>query len=234
MNAAEIKKNLLRRFVSLITVGRRNKDKDGLEWNECWGSPFANKEDSEYSAWVVQAESLLHEVLPPKSPVRNEIKQIQKMSQRHVAFERILGVLEGVKTDVETDLFGLLQHNIRESVSVDYLEQAEALISDKTNKNCSHLPAAVLAGAVLENHLRVLCESANPPIKIAKDNGSPKKMTEMIDCLRRADIINEVQAKHLRAWYDIRNAAAHYRPNDITKEQVCAMIKGVGEFLHGK
>lgn len=234
MNSIEVKKNLLQRFASLVEEGRQNETKNGVESFNGWGSEYSTKMDASYFAWMEQVESLLHEVLPLKSPVRDEIKQMQKISQRHVAFEKAMGLLQGVKRDVEADLFGSLQQSIHKCVSADYLGQAEALISDRVNKNGSYLPAAVLAGAVLENHLRMLCESANPPIETSKGSGIPKKMTEMIDCLRRADLINEVHAKHLRAWYDIRNAAAHYRPNDITKEQVCAMIKGVGEFLHGK
>lgn len=231
MNASEIKDSLLQRFKKLIDEGCQNRCKIGAESFDGWGSDYPTKIDPSYCAWMAQVESLLHEVLPPKSPVRDEIKQVQKMSQRNVAFEKAMGLLEGVKNDIESELFGLLLRSISESVAIDYFEQAKALLSDKANKSCSHVPAAVLAGAILENRLRMLCQSANPPIETKKDNGRPKKMTEMIDCLRHADIINEVLAKHLRAWSDIRNAAAHYRPNEITKKQVCAMIKGVGDFI---
>lgn len=234
MDNAEIKRKLLRRFASLIKKGQQNKDREGLEWNEGWGSKYASKEDPKYYAWMAQVEDLLYEVLPSNSPLIDEIKQMQKMSRRHVVFEKAIGLLKGVEKDVKAGTFGFLKHCIELVASTDYLEQAKSLMADKTDSMFSYVPAAVLAGAVLENRLRMLCQSAKPPIETKKDNGCPKKMTEMIDCLRKADIVNEVCAKHLRAWSDIRNAAAHYRPNDITAEQVSAMIKGVEDFVTSK
>jgi hypothetical protein len=55
-----------------------------------------------------------------------------------------------------------------------------------------HIPAAVLAGAVLEKALRGLCQKCNPPIPIFKNTNEPLQLNALIDALKRADMFNEL------------------------------------------
>ena len=56
-------------------------------------------------------------------------------------------------------------------------------------------------------------------------------MNPLIDDLKEAGVFNEIYAKQLRAWADIRNAAAHGQFEEFTKEQVALMIEGINQFL---
>ena len=72
-----------------------------------------------------------------------------------------------------------------------------------------HVPAAVLAGAVLEKGLRTICSQQQPEISTVSPKGEPKTMNPLIDDLKKAGVFNELKAKQLRSWADVRNKAAH-------------------------
>lgn len=111
------------------------------------------------------------------------------------------------------------------------LPQIRRFLDDKKQENLSYVPAAVLAGAILEDALRELCQRQNPPIPIEKPNGQPKTLAPLIDDLRKANVINELKAKQLRSWADIRNAAAHGKFDDFTLGDVELMLAGIQKFV---
>jgi hypothetical protein len=84
---------------------------------------------------------------------------------------------------------------------------------------------------VLEKTLRSLCENANPKIETVNVNGRAKKMSAMIEDLKKAGIINEIRKRQLETWNAIRNSAAHGKIEEFTKEQVTAMLQGVQDFM---
>ena len=62
-------------------------------------------------------------------------------------------------------------------------------------------------------------------------NGRAKKMSAMIEDLKKAGIINEIRKRQLETWNAIRNSAAHGKIEEFTKEQVAAMLQGVQDFM---
>ena len=56
-------------------------------------------------------------------------------------------------------------------------------------------------------------------------------MNALIDALKKRQVFNEVQAKQLRAWADIRNSAAHGRYEEFDKNQAKMMVSGVNTFV---
>jgi hypothetical protein len=94
-----------------------------------------------------------------------------------------------------------------------------------------HVPATVLAGAVLEKALRTLCNEQQPPVSIVNARGEPRALDSLIDELKKAELFNELKAKQLRSWADIRNAAAHSHFSDFGKTNVAQMISGINNFL---
>jgi hypothetical protein len=71
----------------------------------------------------------------------------------------------------------------------------------------------------------------SPPIGLEKADGNPKMMNALIDELKKAGAFNEIRAKQLRGYADIRNAAAHGNFSEFTRAQVENMIQGVQSFL---
>ena len=109
--------------------------------------------------------------------------------------------------------------------------QADALLKEGQPGAFDHVPAAVLSGAVLEKALRTLCDRQQPQIPITNANGDSKTLNPLIDDLKKAGVFNELKAKQLRAWADIRNKAAHGEFNQFTKGDVEQMLAGIANFL---
>ncbi len=105
--------------------------------------------------------------------------------------------------------------------------QAEDLLAEGQRGKFDHVPAAVLAGAVLEKALRTLCEQQEPPIEIK----GLKSLNPMIEALKKAGVINEAKNVQLRAWTLLRNLAAHGEFQQFDRSDVDNMIGGIKGFL---
>jgi uncharacterized protein YutE (UPF0331/DUF86 family) len=76
-----------------------------------------------------------------------------------------------------------------------------------------------------------MCNQLSPPEHIINEKGSPLRLNSLIDCLKKRKVFNELTAKQLRAWVDIRNSAAHGDFDQFNKQQVEVMISGINSFL---
>lgn len=97
------------------------------------------------------------------------------------------------------------------------LEQAEELF-----KSGYITAAAVIAGVVLETTLRELCDRSS----IAHG-----KLDKMNADLAKAGIYNKLTQKRITALADIRNSAAHGKPEEFTDQDVLDMIRDVTKFV---
>ena len=97
------------------------------------------------------------------------------------------------------------------------LEQAQELLD-----NGYKLSSAVIAGVVLETALRDLCEQESIPLG---------KLDKMNSDLAKKGKYNKLQQKRITALADIRNNAAHGKPEEFTSEDVSLMIRDVQGFL---
>ena len=221
----DIKTKLLGQFHNLIVIGKTLlKGKNPESWSD-------EVDRSRYFEWRTQVINLLDRVLPIKSPLRNKVAEFLKFRNSASSANEILFTLSAAENDFNSGMFDDLEKQIEAVVSVNYMDQAEDLVKDSTDASKSYIPAAVLAGAVLEKNLRTLCVKNSPPISITKPGGKKKTLNPLIDDLKAASVFNEIYAKQLRAWADVRNAAAHGRFEEFTKEQVGAMIAGINQFL---
>ena len=143
----------------------------------------------------------------------------------------IVSTLKALKEDFEKGFLGNLLLQIEAEISADYMGQAERLLKERQSGKYDHVPAAVLAGAVLEKSLRTLCDNHTPPIPTVNSKGELKTLNPLIDDLKKVGVFNELKAKQLRAWADIRNKAAHGEFEKFTRSDVEGMIKGIGDFL---
>lgn len=88
-------------------------------------------------------------------------------------------------------------------------------------------PAApiVLAGALLEAHLRELCDARGLAVK----DGSISKYNQ---ALKADNLYRQHQWRQLDAWNDLRNEAAHGRRLDeLTMDQARTLAEGVSKFM---
>ncbi|MBK9123591.1 MAG: DUF4145 domain-containing protein [Chloroflexi bacterium] len=184
-----------------------------------------------FEAYRTQAISLLRLVLSKTDRMQQITADFRGLPQRSSSVEFITGTLIGLQKDYEAGLLDDLSIMIEAEIASDYMGQAEHLLGEGVPGQNDYVPAAVLAGAVLEDALRRLCERQEPPISTRKDDGEPKKLVILVDGLKAAGLFNELKAKQPRAWADIRNAAAHGRFDEFKRSDVEAMLKGVRDFL---
>jgi len=181
--------------------------------------------------WRTKAVTLLSQVLSPGHPQYQVVEVMHAVNNSTKEVELGISTLKAIKSDLEEGFLDSLFSRIAAEVSADYLGQAEGLLSEGQMGRFDHVPAAVLTGAVLEKALRTLCVNQEPEISIVNPKGETKTLNPLIDDLKKAGVFNELRAKQLRAWADIRNKAAHGEFEQFTKTDVEQKLRGVTTFL---
>lgn len=160
-------------------------------------------------------------------------KQLGGFGWTKYSVDNMLGVLRGLLSDLDAGMLDRIAVRVEAELTADYLGQAERLLDEGRNSRdvADRVPAAVLTGAVLENALKLLCQRRTPPIPTVKPDGTHKMLNTLIDEVKGAGVYNELQAKELRGYADIRNAAAHGEFDRFDRAQVERMVAGVQGFL---
>jgi hypothetical protein len=185
----------------------------------------------QFVEWRTNCVTLLDNIIPINSTHRSTVDHFKTLTNEPGTLEFGISYLKSIQNDFENEFLGNLYVEIEAELSADYLGQAESLLKEGTSGKFEYIPAAVLAGAVLEKNLRTLCQQQNPPIDIVNDKGKTLMLNSLIDNLKKCKVFNEVQAKQLRAWADIRNSAAHGDFENFTKSQVENMLNGIQSFI---
>ena len=131
-----------------------------------------------------------------------------------------LGILRAALEDVEQGHLRTVQQMATAEVFSDFIDQADYLLEHRY-----HIPAASLAGAVLENGLRSLAEKNDIATKPRDD------LSALNNKLGANAIYNRLRQKRVSAWVDVRNAADHGRFDEFNEADVTDLVKGVRTFL---
>ncbi len=182
-----------------------------------------------YMEIKTQLFSLMNFISPHSAHLHKLREEINGWNSNAAGY--LTGYVRALKTDYEAGMFESLSDMIEANVVADYMGQAERLLSEGVSGRYDYVLAAILAGAVLEDALRRLCQRQNPPISITKPNGVSKSLGTYIDDLKTSGLYNELKAKQLRAWADIRNAAAHWELTEFERQDVETMLQGIQNFL---
>jgi hypothetical protein len=228
------------RFEELIRIGGSIRDaiKVNYQEHDPWlrgQEPRVTKTEHvdwpAFVKWRANCASLLSRVVSDSSIHREAIGQIPRLRPGKGGVEYLISLLSAIKEDYDRGLLGDLKLQVGAEIAADYMGQAEALLAEGQTGAYDHVPAAVLAGAVLEKTLRDICHAHVPPIDVADPSGHALAMNGLIDALKKAGVFNELTAKQLRAWADIRNHSAHGRFDAFGPSDVELMIKGIRNFL---
>ncbi len=170
--------------------------------------------------WSVKARNLLSKACGPESEhylafVENE--QTQSYDTYLEILLRIRAVFLAAKEDFEGGYLRSTRMLVQAEVFDSELEQARALF-DTGYKSA----AAVIAGVVLETTLRELCD------RHAISHG---KLDKMNADLAKVGIYNKLIQKQITALADIRNSAAHGKPDEFSAADVDSMIRDVERFV---
>ncbi len=137
------------------------------------------------------------------------------------------GILKAVKNEIDGGWAFTVKGLISAEIFSNFLEMAEYLLTEGYKD-----PAAVMAGSVLEEHIRQLCIKNSIPIESIKDGKPVPKKADLINSqLASANIYNKLDQKSITSWLDLRNKAAHGQYSEYTKEQVVFMLQGIINFI---
>ncbi len=242
MKASQIKEKYLNRLDTLIAKGSEICERSvskrgpwrghtGIDGHHVYGPDEMHTVHPDFTKWKLSVVNLLEQILPKEHPHRKYIEFIQNMSSKLNLIQFVIQLLQSIREDFSEGFLNDLIHQIEMKISSDYMEQAESLVEEKTGSTLNHIPAAVLAGAVLEKRLKQLCLEQIPEIPLFTDGGKPKTMNPLIEDLKKAGSVSGTRAKELKAWADIRNNAAHGNFESIVRSEVERMITGIKAFL---
>ncbi len=139
-----------------------------------------------------------------------------------------IGMMKSVQFDLENGYLESVRSLITGEVFSDFLDMAEHLLKEDYKD-----PAAVLAGGVLEDHLRKLCQSHNIDSEEEKVGKTvPRKSDRLNSDLAKSGAYGKQDLKMVTGWLNLRNHAAHGEFDKYTKEEVRIMLLGVRDFLN--
>jgi len=171
-------------------------------------------------AWKVKVKNLLVSACGKESQHYqefNEAERIVGFDTNYDAFKRMKAVFAAAMEDYKGGFLISVRNLVQAEVFDSELEQAEELLS-----NGYKLASAVVTGVVLETALRDLC---------SREGLAHSKLDKMNADLAKAGIYNKLQQKRITALADIRNSAAHGKPEEFSEADVANMIRDVEQFL---
>jgi hypothetical protein len=142
--------------------------------------------------------------------------------QRGFVGEQLLslaGILQAMRADFEAGYIQTFEEIVHSSVFEDFLEMASELLT-KGYKDA----AAVIAGSVLEEHVRALAGRSS--ISLADGKRARSVDALLIDLVKTSQF-SESQRKIAAGWYGLRNEAAHARYENVAEGDVKRMIEGI-------
>ncbi len=189
---------------------------------------FSNIPIEEYGKFRTLALTVIDRVAGPDSIYAEQAKSLpvdQKNFSLNMKLIPILaGIVRAMRDDVQNGFLDTSRELFHSELFSDFLEMSDYLLGEGYKD-----PAAVMAGGVLESHLRQLCIKHG--INVVDAAGKPRKAAQFNDDLYKAKVYSMVDQKSVTAWLDIRNKAAHAKYQEYTKDHVSIMTLGVRSFM---
>src|SRR5438270_2923905 len=148
----------------------------------------------------------------PGDSYRDELDSIISRDQQPGwRVPRLLGILTALHDDYRAGYMRTIEEMVHADLFTDFLDMAHELQTKRFKD-----PAAVLAGSVIEEHLRKL--AAKAAIPVADDAERPRKAEALNNDL--AKVYGKGEQKQITAWLDLRNDAAHAHYDNYDQRQV--------------
>ncbi len=175
---------------------------------------------------VTRAAAAIERFAPPGSVYVTEANAIRAHDTATLSWkaDHLCAVVRALRDDYEMGGFESVAELVHADVFDDFLDMAQELL-DKTYLG----PAAVVAGSVLEEHLRKLADKRDIPLSDNRER--PKSVERLTVDLRQAGQFTEVQRKNVQARYGQRTAGAHGHADQLEAREVERMIDSVRDFI---
>jgi hypothetical protein len=170
---------------------------------------------------ITLLQATIDRLAPPKYGKKALATIPHEDSWESKTIRMLAGVLKSLRADYAAGRMQTFQERVHSDLFSDFLEMTEYLLEDEGLKD----PAAVLAGGVLEEHLRQLCAKHSVALP------SKPTLDAMNTELKKQGVYGGNEQKQVTAWVAIRNSAAHAKYGDYTAEQVRLMVQGIRQFI---
>lgn len=170
--------------------------------------------------WVTSVQNLFVRVFGENS---EHYKNFSKLVEKNLNYSPVYsaqGILKAAKDDFEKDQLFDVRQLIEAELFDEFLEQAEHLLEAGYFQ-----PAAVLAGSVLEDGLRKLCQKRNIEIP------EKPKLDTLNANLAKEGVYSKLVQKRITALADLRNKAAHGQWDEFAKEDVEEMLPAIRRIM---
>lgn len=135
----------------------------------------------------------------------------------------LLGSVYALREEVRRGYMGSFETLVRAETFGDLLDMADYLQTEGYKD-----PAAVIAGGVLQEHLRELAKEHGISLV---DRIDWKKSQQLNQDLAAAGVYPSTDQKSVAAWLGVRNDAAHGNFDEYKGGQVDLMLRGVPDFV---
>jgi len=143
---------------------------------------------------------------------------------------QLRGILSALMEDYRAGRVRSFIQLVHAALFDDFLGHAEHLLGESYP-----LPAAVVAGAALEEHLRQLAPLHGVSIASSNLKGKPlpRKASELNDDLHKGKAYSQPEWRQTQVWLDLRNEAAHGKPEfqKRTDADIRPMVAGIRAFI---
>lgn len=129
-----------------------------------------------------------------------------------------IAIVEAIKRRFESSLFDIKQL-VQADVFDSELDGAQELLKSKYAR-----AAGVIAGVVLEGHLKQVCDNHDLP----KKSGT---IAVLNDALKAGNVIELSQYRQIQFLGDLRNKCGHRNATEPTEQEVEDLINGVAKII---
>jgi len=172
-----------------------------------------------YARVLTRAGNLIQRVCGERSSHFQEYRRVADAAQNNLNLDSLKGILDACRRDLEGGLLLDLRSLVHAEVLGNFLEQARSLLGAGY-----HVPAASLAGAVLEDTLRKLCD------KHEVSHPERTRLDQLNASLAKAGVYNTLEQKRITHLAGIRNEADHGNFEKVRGEDVADMVSFVERF----
>ena len=210
---------IMSKFSALLKEGNEILQQSGWDGKQYHRFPSG----VDYQRWRSEALNLIVRVCGRNSVHFDAMQRIvDSETSRHNSFyfKDCVGILEAAYKDFTDGMLVEIRNLVRADLIDDLLSQAEILLENGYN-----IPAASLAGAILEDTLRKLCDSNS--IAYPDKTNINLLNTE----LSKAEVYDKLINKEIIAKADLRNNADHGHFDKVRVEDVRDMLRWIRRFV---
>ena len=191
--------------------------------------------ESAATAWVVAAIDCIRRVAGPNSAYAQQSETYLTHPNRPSipgrAVSPVYELIRSLRSDIDAGLLVSFEQTTRAETYGDMLDSASRLLDE--DEPGYKAAATVLAGSILEEHLRKLCESNGIETTYPDRGGTMRQKTadRMNNDLAGASVYSKGDQTLILGWIHFRNDAAHARHENLHTETIANMVRSIRTII---